>query len=351
MIKYCNEYWNDIALVSKEIPHVERIFGKKILITGGSGMICSAVTEILFYLNQSMDANIQIILAGRNRERYKKRFQNCGIPHEFAFVSYDATVESELNVTPDYIIHGASNANPIAYTNEPVETILANIIGLNSMLKLGVSSEIERLLYISSSEVYGKRDNAEPYQEDDYGFVDTLNCRACYPVSKRTAENLCIAYTNEHKLDTVIVRPGHIYGPSISESDTRASAQFTRNVYNSENIVMKSLGLQSRSYCYTLDCASAILAVLLNGKSGEAYNISNKKSIVSIRDIAEALAKSAGRKVVFENPSDTEKRGYNLMSNSSLDASKLEELGWNAVFGLQDGAKRTLQYYIEDNHT
>ena len=108
---------------------------------------------------------------------------------------------------------------------------------------------------------------------------------------------------------------------------------------------MKSAGAQLRSYCYTLDCASAILTALINGNSGEAYNISSSELVCSIRDIAEALAKAGNVNVVFENASETEKKGFNLMDNSSLDGSKLESLGWKPLFDLFEGTKKTLAFY------
>ena len=85
--------------------------------------------------------------------------------------------------------------------------------------------------------------------------------------------------------------------------------------------------------------------MLLCGASGEAYNISNPGSVVSIRDIAEKLAEAGGVKVVFETPSDQEKKNYNLMSNSSLKADKLLALGWKPVFDLDRGVRSTLEYY------
>lgn len=121
-------------------------------------------------------------------------------------------------------------------------------------------SQKKRLLYVSSSEVYGNKTGNQPYKEKDYGYVDILNQRACYPSAKRAAETLCTAYGQEYGLDTVIVRPGHIYGPTITETDSRASAQFTQNAIEGEDIVMKSAGMQMRSYCYVLDCAYPILA-------------------------------------------------------------------------------------------
>ena len=321
------------------IPQIEKLNHKKVLITGATGMVCSSVVEILEYLNKEFHAEIEIILAGRSEERLKQRFPET---FEYKFVTYDATKNTHLNIDVDFIVHGASNANPAIYAKEPVETVLGNIIGINTLLELAKEKKA-RLLYVSSSEVYGNKHDNCPYCEEDYGFVDILNPRACYPNGKRTAETLCVAYSEEYGVDVVIVRPGHIYGPSITGSDTRASAQFTRNVLQGEDIVMKSPGTQLRSYCYTLDCASAILTVLLKGEKGNAYNISNKNSVVTIRELAETLASYAGTNIVFDDPSDAENKSYNLMSNSSLDSKKLEALGWFARFDLKDGVRRTIE--------
>ena len=345
MTNYNDKYWQDVELVAQQIPNLENLYGSTIFVTGATGMICSAVVEVLFYLNREKSANIQIVLAGRNKGRMKERFYCFEEGKDYIFILYDATSDKPLNIKADYIIHGASNADPGKFAKEPVETMLANIIGLNTLLKSALVNQTKRLLYISSSEIYGRKEEKRPYKEDDYGFVDILNPRASYPSSKRAAETLCVAYSAEYGLDTVIIRPGHIYGPTITDSDSRASAQFTRKAKAGEDIIMKSAGSQLRSYCYTLDCASAILTVLIHGKSGAAYNISNPNSIVTIRELAEALAKDGNVSIVFENPSDIEKKSYNLMENSSLESSKLENLGWHALYDIIDGANATYKYF------
>ncbi len=344
---YADAYWDDISVIVENIPNLKLLYNKTILFTGSTGMVCSPVIDIIIWLNHKCDANIHLILAGRSKVRITNRFHDVLNENEYQYYEYDATRDQQIDLKVNYIIHGASNANPAIFGKEPVETLLGNVVGLNSILNTAKRNPDSRLLYISSSEVYGNRtDNSnEPYREDEYGYVDILNPRACYPNGKRAAETLCAAYKQEYGVDFVTVRLGHIYGPSITQEDMRASAAFTRNVADGKNIVMKSEGSQLRSYCYTLDCASAILTVLINGLSGNAYNISNKNSVVSIREMAESLAEIAGVKVVFENPSDAEKRSYNLMSNSSLNADKLECLGWKAVFDLYEGSKRTLKYY------
>lgn len=345
MIKYCEEYWNDIAKVASLIPQVDKLRNQSIFITGATGMICSTIVEIFLLLNKYNNYNMQLYLGSRNRNKLIDRFRLFTEGSDYHYVFHDASSGIVPEVLADYIIDGASPADPKSFSTHPVETVMTNIIGLKSLLDLTIKKKAHRLLYISSSEIYGKKNEKEPYSESDYGYVDILNPRACYPSAKRASETLCAAYRQEYGVDYVIARPGHIYGPSISDTDSRATAQFTRKAAKSEAIVLKSSGSQIRSYCYTLDCASAILTVLINGGSGEAYNISNPNSICSIRDMAEAFAKYSGNKVIFENPSDEETQGYNLMDNSSLKSSKLCKLGWYGCFDINEGVQRTVKYY------
>ena len=338
-MKYTEQYWNDVRKSINSIPEVQSLFGKNILVTGANGMICSSVIDILLLLNKEYHAGITILAAGRSEARMTTRFPGLGEDDGFRFVYYDATSQDgvDLDNQVDYIIHGASNANPAIYMKEPVDTILANIIGLNAMLNTAKTKGSKRILYISSSEVYGQNSSMEPYKEGDYGYLDILGQRSGYPSSKRTGESLCVAYGMQHGTDTVIVRPGHIYGPTITKTDNRATAQFARNGVVGENIVMKSKGEQKRSYCYTLDCASAILAVLIKGEKDNAYNISNPHSICTIREIAEEIARASNVEIVFECATEAENKSYNTMQNSSLDSTKLESLGWIPAFSLQEG--------------
>lgn len=337
-------YYNDVERVIKCIPNIDKLRGSKVLITGATGMVCSPLVDILIYLNQRFGMQIELFLAGRSRRRMSDRFEDLVEGKDYSFIKYDATKDEELCLEVDYIIHGASNASPNIYSLEPVETLLGNIIGTNSMLRLATQNNTKRLLYISSSEVYGKIESELPYLESDYGFVNILDPRSCYPNAKRTAETLCVAYSVEYDIDVVIARLGHIYGPSITQSDMRASAQFSRNASRGMDIVMKSPGKQLRSYCYTLDCASAILTILINGENRNAYNISNCDSIVSIYDMAKELAGAANVGIRFADASEFERKGYNLMDNSSLDSGKLEKLGWKACFDLKEGVRRTIEH-------
>ena len=342
-MKYCELYDEELQMAVNSLD-LSSLSGKSILITGCNGLICSAIVDILIYANRFWNADITVYLAALTEEETQERFDPFYNKPYLHYVHYNALEPVNFPFHVDYLIHGASNAHPAAYLKEPVETLLANVTGIKELLDYAKHVQAKRVLYISSSEIYGLKNAPDKaYQESDYGFVDILNPRACYPSGKRASETLCSAYYEEYGVETVIVRPGHIYGPTVTPFDTRATAQFTRDVLAGRNILVKSAGTQLRSYCYGTDCASAILTVLLHGKPSEAYNISNRNSVVSIRQIAEAFAEYAGCQVVFENATDAEQKSYNFMDNSSLNAEKLEALGWKALFSVEEGVRRTIE--------
>ncbi len=336
-MKFNQDYLQELGLVETALP-VVLLNGKKICITGASGLIGSSVADLLLYLKTRKGIFVEIYLAGRDAVKIKERFSFWGEEY-YRFLPYDGKFEWEISF--DYLIHCAENAHPKVFSEQPVETVISAVNSLNGLLKY-VRAYGGRVCYLSSSEVYGKTDVQYPITEDEFGYVDLSDARSCYPSSKRTAETLCACYKKEYGVDYVVVRPGHIYGPMFTREDSRVFAQFARNVLSGQNIVMKSAGSQVRSYCYALDCASAILTVSLLGKNGEAYNISNPDSIVSIRCLAETFASVANRKVEFELPSDAEAAGYNKMTYSALSSDKLCALGWKGLFDIKKGVESTL---------
>lgn len=346
-MKYTDLYQEELHIICESID-LTSMKGKSILITGCSGLIGSSVVDILIYANRYMETDIEIYLAALTREEIENRFAPFVNEPYLHYVHYNALKPVDFSFKADYVIHAASNAHPAAYAKEPVETLMANVNGIKELLDYARAVGSRRVLYISSSEVYGQKAHSEkPYCESDYGYVDILNPRACYPSGKRASETLCAAYTDEYQVDTVVVRPGHIYGPTMTPFDSRAASQFAREAAVGRNILMKSAGTQLRSYCYGADCASAILTVLLKGDSAEAYNISNPDSVISIRQLAQAYAEYAGCYVEFEAASDQEQQSFNMMDNSSLTSDKLEALGWKANFSLKEGVRRTIELLRE----
>lgn len=346
-MRYGEKYLSELDRVCSALDF-STFAGTRILMTGGTGLIGSAIADALLYANEKLGLELQLQLAVRSEEKARARFSRFRECSALSFGAYNALAPVHLKFQADFIIHGASNAHPAIYSKEPVETLLANVTGTEGMLRFAREIGAKRLLYISSSEVYGRISEVRAYREEDSGYVELLNPRACYPTGKRAAETLCAAYGAEYGVDFVIARPGHIYGPTMTPSDTRATAQFARDVLAGRDILMKSAGMQLRSYCYGADCAAAILTMLQKGRAGEAYNISDRNSVVSIRQMAEEFAAAAGKKVVFALPTDEEQKSYNLMDNSSLNGEKLEALGWKPIFDYQSGVRNMLEIMREE---
>ena len=334
----------DLDEILDHLPLLADLEGKSVLITGAGSLVCSAAADLLIRYNGTRAARpVRILAAGRNETKIRARFGEQAEKPWFRFVPYDATRAEFSPEEPfDYAIHGAGNSSPDLLVREPVETLLANVLGLKALLTAARGCGAARLLYISTSEVYGAKVGDQPSGDRDYGFIDLLVPRNSYSVGKRAAENLCASWTAEYGTETVIARPGHIYGPTASPADAHVSSAWAYAAARGEALVMKSEGRQLRSYCYCLDCASALLTMLLRGESGRAYNISNPDSVVSIRRLAELLAEAGGVPVRMELPTAAERQAFNPMLNSSLDSAPLMALGWQGLFGAERGLAHTV---------
>lgn len=349
MSLYDSKLWlEDIDAVITVLPELRELENQAVMITGAAGLICSAVTDILVRYNETHGGKIKIYAAGRNEMRMRDRFSQYYDRDYFNFVPYDSSrSDNQFDFHCDFIIHGAANSSPKKIVNEPVETMLGNFLGIKYLLDFAKESNAKRILYISSSEVYGKKVREGAAQENDYGFIDILVPRNSYSIGKQAAETLCISYADEYGVNPVIIRPGHIYGPNANRTDDHVSSSWAYDVVSGKNIVMKSDGVQIRSYVYCLDCASAIIKVLLCGEKEKAYNISNPDSVISIKEMAGLLCEAGNVELCMETASTEDKKGFNPMSNSSLDSSSLIGLGWVWCFDAETGFGHTVEILKE----
>lgn len=332
-------YFEDIKSVSEAKLPWHLLNGAKILVTGATGLIGGCVVDVLM---NHPNLSCQVFACGRNEQRAKKRFANYWNNTRFNYLYYDVVEPIASDVHFDYIIHAASNASPNFFATKPVEVMKSNFLGVSNLLDYGVSHGMKRILFVSSGEVYGEGDGTV-FIEDYSGYVNPLNPRSCYPSSKRASETLCASYMVEYGVDFVVARPSHTYGPYFTESDNRVYAQFIRNVLRGEDIVMKSTGSQYRSWCYVVDCVSALLYILLMGDKGQAYNIADSSSNISIKELAEMVAEIGNMKVIVDMPSEVEKQGYNIVSKSIFSTDKLESLGWSLSLGnMKDKMYKTI---------
>lgn len=321
-----NEYYKITEITGDKFKE------KSILVTGANGLIGSYLVDYLSY------AGANVYALSRSLEKLKKRFSKNS---EINYIEQDLNNPFTTNLTFDYIIHAASNAHPLAFSIDPVGTMKTNLFGTMNLLE-HVKKSGGKLLYISTGEIYGNNTD-HAFTEKDLGIVDTKIARSCYPESKRAAETLCISYNAQYNINVNIARLCYVYGPTITETNSRADAQFLRNALNNEDIILKSNGTQKRTYCYIADAVSAILYILLNGDTAEVYNVANSNSIISVADYAKEVANLTNVKVKFEIPDAIEAKGYSKQADSILNADKLINLGWHPIYDIRQGLTNTIK--------
>ena len=337
-------YAADVASVANENLPWEKLAGKNLLLTGATGLIGTLIIDILMKKNRDENLNVKIFAAGRNEKVAAERFSDYFGDKNFSFVKLDVNEPIKDNFKVDFIIHAASNSQNKLFASDPVNTIMANILGSYNLLEFGVKSKVERFVFVSSGDSYGKPLNEDDVFDENYcGYINPNTLRAGYPEAKRAGEALCQAYISKYNLDVVIARPCRIYGPTMRLDDSKAMSEFIMNGVRGEDIVLKSQGLPRFSYCYGADCVSGIFYCLLKGQCGEAYNVSDSSEILSLREIAEYVSSLAGKKVIFELPSELQAKGFLKVLKVVLSNDKLRALGWTPKDDTRSGVKKTVE--------
>ena len=310
---------------------------KNVLITGGNGFIGSnfIINMTIKYPNNNfinydcnyyLTNNINEILNEKNFINYERKLQDK---------SFLLAVLEEHNI--DTIIHFAAQShvdnsffNSLQYTDD-------NILGTHILLEcIRIYNKVELFIHISTDEVYGENEN-----DDDIKTEKTLLCPTNpYSATKAAAEMLVNSYYYSFKIPVIIIRSNNIYGKK--QFTEKVIPKFITQILNNEKITIQGDGSNKRSFLYIDDLIEAIELILLKGKIGNIYNISSTDEI-SIMDLAKKLLEimniNENDKIIY-----IEDRQYNDKRYYICD-KKLKELGWTKKTDLNEGLKKTIQWY------
>lgn len=342
-------YIEDLEQVNSINIPWNQLEGTNVLITGGTGLICSVLVDSLIYRNEKYNSKISIWVLARNELILKERFKEYINKSYFHYVLQNVCNEIIIKEPIDFIIHGASKGDPYSFVQDPIGVMNANYLGTYQTLELARKKNTKKVLFISSGEVYGDYKLAyediisDGLKENQYGYIDILNPRSCYASSKRAAETLCASYSSQFGIKVNIIRPCHTYSATMLSTDKRVIGELIRLGLKHEDLILKSAGRQLRSYCYAVDTITALLYVLLCDSDLKAYNISNRNSIVTLKDLAELIAEKSGVGIKYEIPSKLEVSGDAKINYAVLNPTEIENLGWRPIFNLQDGINRIFE--------
>ena len=305
----------------------------KYLITGGAGFIginlCNKLIKKGHYVIcvdnflSSSKLNLELIINKKN----------------FKFINHDIKEPLKLRKI-DRIINLACPASPIHYQNDPINTLMTNIMGAQNVLNLALKNN-SKILQASTSEVYGDPIK-HPQDENYFGNVNPIGIRSCYDEGKRAAESLFMDYKRKYDLDIRIIRIFNTYGPYMAVNDGRVISSFIVSALKNKNIIINGNGSQTRSFCYIDDLVSGIIkSINLKKKYNNPINLGNPAEM-NIYSLAQKIIKMIGSKskIVFNAKldDDPKKRKPNINKAKSI-------LSWKPQVSLDQGLIKTIKYF------
>ena len=306
----------------------------KYLITGGAGFIGSNLVSRI--INEATKIIVVDNLITGSNENIKKfdKYEN------FVFHSHDIQNHFDPQENIDFVIHLASCASPVAYSNHPINTLKSGSIG--TINALGIARKYgSKFLLSSTSEVYGDP-KVTPQPESYWGNVNPVGPRSMYDESKRFAEAATQAYISEYSLNAKIIRIFNTYGPSMKLNDGRVVTNFIVQALKNQDITIYGDGSQTRSFCYVDDTVAGLL-LALNYDKPEIFNIGNDNEI-TIKEFAEFIIEVTNSKsnLVYKNlpQDDPLQRKPDLTKSSKI-------LGYEPLVSLEEGILKTINWVKE----
>ena len=310
--------------------------GKTIFITGGAGFIGSTVA------GRCLENNQVVIYDNFSRDSLKnKSFLNH--PNlkviEGDILNFEHLQKSMRRA--DIIVHCAAIAGIDTVIISPVRTMRVNMVGSSYVLEAALQlPHCDRVVCFSTSEVFGQQ--AFRSSETDNAIMGKVGeARWTYAVSKLAEEHLAIAYYQEKRLPTTVVRPFNVYGPGqVGEGAMRA---FIIRALKNEVIQIHGDGTQIRAWCYVDDMVDGVLLAMTHPNAvGESFNIGNQRAVTTIYGLANTVIRVLDSKssIVFirKDYADVELRVPSVRKAQ-------EVLGLAAKIDLEEGIIKTADYY------
>lgn len=279
-------------LLERSRENLHKLSDKSVLVTGAAGFLGRYFIALFQLYNLTNPKPIKIVALDNHITSLKldKNDERKTDPN-IEWIVGDAEIGAKLPDNFEYILHIAGVASPVHYQANPLETIDVTVNATRLLLEKAKTLGA-RLLYFSSSEIYGDPESAQiPTDENYRGNVSPRGPRACYDESKRLGETLCWVYENYFNVHASVVRPFNIYGPGMMPNDYRVMPNFANALISGEPLKVYGNGNQTRTFCYVTDAIIAFLLILTEGKNPDVYNIGNPTPEISIFELATLFLK------------------------------------------------------------
>jgi dTDP-glucose 4,6-dehydratase len=314
----------------------------KILITGGAGFLGSHIVDRLMQDGHEVIV-FDNLLTGR-ADNIDHHFGN----ERFRFVRQDVTEYLYVAGQLEAVAHFASPASPIDYLQLPIQTLKVGSLGTHKALGLA-KAKGARFLLASTSEVYGDP-QVHPQPEEYWGFVNPVGPRGVYDEAKRFAEAMTMAYHRYHGVDTRIVRIFNTFGERMRPNDGRVVSNFIVQALKGEPLTVYGDGTQTRSFCYVSDLIDGIVRLLTSPETGSSPEQDDVHLPTNIGNPGEFTVGELARMVIKLTGSRSDIQHHPLPVDDPRvrqpDITRARKLlGWEPKVKLEDGLKRTVDYF------
>jgi UDP-glucuronate decarboxylase len=332
------------ALNDPGIPW-DRFRGATVVVTGATGAIGKAIARVLCEANACKGLDLTVVALGRDPVKGRGLEAELDVRFLAADVRELSLATAGLD-RADLVFHTAGVTSSARMVACPEEVLATAVDGTRNVLELAVALRAGGVVCVSSMEVYGQGLSGV-VAESDLGSLDPDDPRSSYPEGKRKAEALSAAYATKYGLRTTNARLGLTFGAGVPNdpANTRVPLQFARSVLAGRDIELHTDGAGLTNVCYLADAVRALLLLATKGAAGEAYNVANSQASMTIRQMAEVVAREVAGgtiDVVVKKPEDFEGRGYAPPSSYRLATGKIRALGWEPRYGMAEMYQRMI---------
>lgn len=300
----------------------------KVLITGGGGFIGSAVARYLIEKGISVRT---LDLVETNVDGNIEKIKGSIL---------DNNIICEAVRGCDAVIHLAAMLGVRKTEVERIDCLNINVGGTVNLLEACVKDGIDKIVFASSSEVYGEP-TVIPIREDN-----ELKPKSVYAITKLASEEYIKAYHKRYGIKYAIVRFFNVYG--IGQVAEFVLPRFVKAVLENKSPMVYGSGEQVRSFCYMDDAAEGVYRALTKEEAnGEIFNIGNDKAYISVKDLAKKVIAISGKDldINYVPMSDADRNESRDILYRQPDISKAQKyLGYSPQISLDEGIQKLLNH-------
>jgi len=304
----------------------------KIYVAGHKGLVGSAITRRLQELGYT---NLVF-----------RTFEEIDLLNQKAVADFFETEK------PEYVFLAAAKVGGIHANNEfPADFIFQNLQVQNNVIHNAFLSGVKKLLFLGSSCIY-PRDCAQPIKEEYLLTGPLEKTNEAYAIAKIAGIKMCQSYNKQHGTKFISVMPTNLYGQNDNfdlESSHVLPALLRKfhdaKISNAKEVVMWGTGLPMREFLHVDDLADACVHLMNTYEENDIVNIGTGEDI-KIKDLAEMIKKTVG----FEGEIINDTTKPDGTPRKLLDVSKLHSLDWHHKISLEDGLKRTYDWFLQNKN-